>query len=461
MAGRQKSYEIDMIHGPLLGKVLSFAIPLLFSGILQLLFNAADLIVVGRFSGDIGPQCMGAVGSTISTINLLISLFLGLSVGVNVLVARYYASQNRDRLERTVHTAVALALFGGLVMAAIGIGLSRAILTAMNSPDDVIDLATLYMRIYFIGMPVNLLYNFGSAVMRAVGDTKRPLYFLIISGIVNVVFNLFFVVVLKINVAGVALATILSQALSAVLILRCLIRTEEAYRLKIRRIRIAKDELIQIVKIGLPAGLQSALFSISNMLIQSSVNSFGSIAMAGSSAALNIEGFIYISMNSLYQACISFTSQNYGAKKFERLGKVLMTCCAVVTVVGLVFGVGSYLLAPKLVGIYTDNARAVLYGAQRLAAICPLYFCCGLMEVICGSVRGMGYSMATMIIALMGACGFRILWIYTVFRAHRTLDVLFYSYPISWILTGLAQLVCFFIVRKKVLREHEANLYVK
>ena len=446
----KNKYEIDMVHGPLAGKILLFSIPLMCSSILQLLFNAADVVVVGQFSG---PNSIAAVGSTGSVINLIVSLFMGLAVGVNVLAARYYAAgQDRDMSE-TVHTAAMISIIGGILITVIGILISRPILLAMGSPAEVIGLSTLYMKIYFLGAPSLLIYNLGSAILRAIGDTRRPLYYLVISGIINVILNLFFVIVLHLDVAGVAIATVISETVSAVLITRCLMQAAESYRFIPSRLRITRDKLIRILQLGVPAGLQGMIFALSNVLIQSSINSFGAIAMAGNAAASNLEGFVYMSMNSIYQACVSFTSQNFGAGEYKRIGKVLRTCLATVFIIGLVMGNCFYLFGQPLLHIYTSDPQAISFGLQRMSVICTTYLLCGVMDTLCGSLRGLGYSTVPMIVSLLGACGFRIIWIYTIFVRYHSLYVLYLSYPASWFLTALAHLVCYFIIRRILARK--------
>ena len=444
-----KKYEIDMCNGPLLGKILIFYIPLMLSGILQLLFNAADIVVVGRFAGN---ESLAAVGSTSSLTNLIVNLFIGLSVGANVLVARYYGAGQKDELKEMVQTAVATAFVSGVFLIFAGFFVSRPALGWMGTPEDVIDHSVLYMRIYFGGMPFMMVYNFGSAVLRAVGDTKRPLYYLLIAGVVNVVLNLIFVIVFSMGVAGVASATVISQAISAVLVVRCLIRSDSVYRLEMKGIRIASDKLLKMVQIGIPAGMQGALFSISNVLILSSVNSFGSVAMAGNTAGSNIEGFVYTAMNAFHQAAISFCGQNYGAQKYKRIGKVLLICEGLVIVVGAVMGNAAYFFAGTLLRIYSPDSEVIRYGVLRLSYICVTYFLCGMMDVIVGALRGMGYAIMPMLVSLTGACLFRVVWIYTVFQKYRTLECLYVSYPISWALTFLVHLVCFAVVYRKVLK---------
>lgn len=449
-----KKYEIDMCNGPLFGKILIFYIPLMLSGILQLLFNAADIVVVGNFAGS---EALAAVGATGSLTNLIVNLFIGLSVGTNVLVAHYYGAGQKDELKSMVQTAVATAAVSGVILIFAGFFVSRPALGLMGTPDDVISHSVLYMRIYFVGMPFMMVYNFGSAVLRAVGDTKRPLYFLLLAGVVNVILNLFFVITLRMGVAGVATATAVSQAISAALVVRCLILTDAAYKLVLKGIRIVPDQLVKMVQIGIPAGLQGALFSISNVLIQSSVNSFGSTAMAGNTAASNIEGFVYTAMNAFHQAAISFTGQNYGAMKFRRVGRIAAICLGSVTVVGLFMGCGTYLGSGVLLKLYSPNMRVIRYGVLRMAYICTPYFLCGIMDVMVGVLRGMGYSIMPMLVSLTGACLFRVVWIYTVFQKIHTLECLYISYPISWSLTFLVHLICFAVVYRKVLSTHNTN----
>lgn len=452
MKKNSKSYEIDMCNGPLVGKILLFSLPLMLSGILQLLFNAADIVVVGRFAGN---DALAAVGSTSSLINLLVNLFIGLSVGANVLVARFYGAVKEKDIEETVHTAILTAIIGGVSLIFIGGFLAEPILSLMGTPEDVLSQSVLYMRIYFVGMPAMLVYNYGSSILRAVGDTKRPLYFLLFAGVVNVILNLIFVIIFQMGVAGVALATVLSQCISAVMILGCLIKTGGAYKLYLKKLRFVPDKLLKMIQIGLPAGIQGSLFSISNVLIQSSVNSFGSIVMAGNTAAANIEGFVYTSMNALHQTALSFTGQNYGARNFKRIKKIVITCLIMVTVVGLVLGNTTYFFGHQLVSIYSKDAKVIGYGILRLSVICTLYFLCGLMDVMVGALRGMGYSVMPMIVSLTGACGLRIVWIYTIFAMDRSLLTLYLSYPVTWTVTFLAHVICFIFIYKKESFQHK------
>ncbi len=442
----KKSYEMDMCSGPLLGKILVYAIPLMLSGILQLLFNAADVIVVGRFAGH---ESLAAVGSTSALINLLINVFIGLSIGANVLVAQYFGAGKEKEVQDTVHTAITISLICGLALVFLGIFAAGPLLKIMGTPDDVLEKAILYMRVYFTGMPVLMLYNFGAAILRAVGDTKRPLYFLIAAGVVNVILNLGFVILLHMGVAGVALATVLSQCISAVLVCRCLMKSDSAYRLDLSRLGVRWRTLKRIAQIGLPAGFQGAVFSVSNVLIQSSINAFDSVAMAGSTASANLEGFVYNAMNAVHQTNLSFTSQNLGGGKFERINRILLLCLGVVTVVGVVMGGGFVLLGPQLLRIYSSDPEVIRFGMVRLTIICGMYFICGWMDVLVGSLRGLGSSVIPMFVSLAGACGLRIVWIFTVFQWHHSLNVLYLSYPVTWVVTAAAHLICFMMIRRK------------
>ncbi len=447
MSEKTKSYQMDMCEGALFSKLIRFAVPLMLSSILQLLFNAVDMVVVGRYAGS---QSLAAVGSTSSLINLLTNVFMGLSVGANVLIARYYGARQEKEVSETVHTAILLSLISGVLLTFIGVGFAGTLLRLMGTPENVIELSVLYIRIYFIGMPVLLLYNFGSAILRAIGDTKRPLYYLTLAGVLNAGLNLIFVIVFHLDVAGVAIATVLSQAVSAFFIIRALANTEGGCQLKRSLLRISSDKLIRIAKIGLPAGFQGALFSLSNVLIQSSINSFGDIAMAGNTAASNLEGFVYIAMNSFHQTALSFTSQNIGGGKYDRVKKTMVYCLFLVVAVGGILGFGAYGIKEFLLGIYTSDAEVIQYGILRMRIIMLTYFTCGMMDVMVGCLRGMGYSIMPMIVSLLGACGLRILWIMTIFQSVRTLECLYLSYPVSWIITAAAHMGCYLCIRKKV-----------
>ncbi len=450
----KKSYEIDMCSGPLLPRILLFAFPLICSGVLQLLFNAADIIVVGRFAGS---HAMAAVGATSSLIALLVNFFIGISVGANVLIARFCGGGDYDDAQETVQTALWTAVAGGVLLVVIGVAAARPMLEWMATPDEVLEQAVLYMRLYFLGMPATMLFNFGAAVLRAVGDTRRPLYFLLISGVANVCCNLFFVIRLGMGVAGVAAATVIAQCISAGLIVLCLTRMDGMCHVDLKNIHFHRDKFSRMMLIGLPAGLQSVIFNISNVLIQSSVNSFGATVVAGNTAASNIEGFVYISMNALYQTSLSFTSQNLGARQFKRIDQILVRCLVIVTVIGLVMGNGAHLLGPHLLGIYSDEADVIAFGMERLGVVAVTYALCGVMDVVAGSVRGLGYSMLPMLVSIVGACVFRVIWIFTVFRMLHTQFSLYVSYPISWVLTITAHLVCYCIVRRKVRQRAEAH----
>lgn len=448
----KRSYEMDLCSGPLLSKILLFSLPLILSGVLQLLFNATDIVVVGKFAGS---NAMAAVGSTTSLFNLLVNSFIGISVGANVLVARHYGERDYDGVQQTIQTALLTGLIGGTILIVLGVVLARPMLTLMATPDEVIDQAVLYMQVYFIGMPATMIYNFGAAVLRAVGDTRRPLYFLMAAGVMNVLGDLLFVCLLGMGVAGTAIATVLSQCVSAALTVLCLVKSDGMCHLDLRRLHFRMDKFLRIMQVGLPAGMQSVIFNISNVLIQSSVNSFGAVTVAGNTAAANIEGFVYISMNALYQTSISFTSQNLGAKNYHRIDQTLVRCMCIVTLIGLVLGNGAHLLGNHLLHIYSDDLEVISFGMQRLSVISVTYCLCGMMDVLAGTIRGLGYSMLPMIVSLIGACVFRIIWIFTVFRVQHTLFILYASYPISWILTILVHFVCYLIVRKKVFRPQE------
>ena len=442
-----RKYEMDMTSGPLLRKLIVYAVPLMLSGMLQLLFNAVDVIVVGKC---VDETALAAVGSTGSLINLIVGLFMGLSVGTNVLVARCFGAGRIRDVEEVNHTSICLGLLFGSVLAVIGFAFARIFLIWMGSPEDVIDQATLYLRIYFLGMPFNMVYNFAAATLRAMGDTKRPMYFLIIAGVANLLLNLFLVIVVRIGVAGVAIATVVSQALSCVLIIRCLMKSEGSVQLSLSKLKITKNKLPDILSIGLPAGLQGILFSFSNVLIQSSINSFGSTAMAGNTAASNLEGFVYTAMNAFYQTNLSFVSQNLGAKKLDNIWKVAGMCLMLVSITGITLGGGCYLAGNLLLRLYTDNPEAIQYGLTRLSYVARMYFLCGLMDTMVGALRGIGASLLPMIVSLMGSCVLRIVWIMTYFKMHRSLGNLYVSYPISWALTTSVHVICFVILFKKV-----------
>lgn len=444
-----KQYQMDMCSGPILKKLLLFSLPLMASGLLQLLFNAADIIVVGRFAGD---NSMGAVGSTSSLINLFTNLFVGLSVGVNILVARTRGAGADEELRDAVHTSMLLSAICGAVLTAAGFVFAPQMLELMNATEAQLPLAVTYLRIYFLGMPAAMIYNFGSAILRAVGDTKRPLYFLTAAGIINVGLNLLFVIPLKMDVAGVALATVISQCVSAGLVVMCLIKDNTAIHLDLRKLRINGRSLISVVKVGLPAGFQGMIFSLSNVVIQSSVNLFGDVAVSGNSSAASVEGFIYMAMNTFHQAAISFTGQNMGAGKYRRIPKILFSSLLCVTVTGVVVGWTAYFFGDPLLGIYSKTPEVIAAGMSRLSIIATTYALCGAMDVMVGMLRGLGYSVMPMIVSLLGACGLRILWIATVFQIpeYHTVRTVYISYPMSWAVTLAVHIICYTVVWRKL-----------
>jgi len=446
MTKQKQGYSIDMLTGPLWGKVLLFALPLMLSSVLQLLFNAADVVVVGRFAGK---EALAAVGSTSSLINLFVNLFIGLSVGTNVTVARDLGAGRADNVSRSVHTSIALALISGALLTVAGVALSGQMLVLMKSPPDVIDLSALYLRIYFCGMPANMLYNFGSAILRAQGDTRRPLYFLSAAGIINVVLNLVFVIPLRMSVAGVALATIISQYISAALVLMALIRDDGLLKFSFRQLCLDRNVIVRILRVGLPAGFQSVLFSISNVVIQSAVNSFNSTVVAGCSAASNIESFVYASMNAFYQTALTFTSQNYGAGKHKRVDRTMLVCMFYTAVIGLTLGNLVYLFGHPLVSLYVPGEEEVITQAlARMRIVSTTYFICGLMEIPVGVLRGIGYSLVPMITSLLGSCALRLAWVAFVFPLSPTIQMLYTAYPVTWLVTAAAHYFFFLLIRK-------------
>lgn len=443
---RDKHYEIDMLNGPVMPKLISFALPLMLSSVLQLTFNAADVIVVGRFEGD---AALAAVGTPGSLINLLVNLFMGLSVGANVVVAQCFGANSFKDTSEAVHTSVALSLVGGVLVGIVGFVFAGTFLSLMNTPAEVLPLATSYMRIYFLGMPANLLYNFGAAILRAVGDTRRPLTYLTIAGVVNVALNLLFVIAFHMGVSGVALATIISQMISAALVTLCLIRSDGPIHLDVRRVRLVADKVRRIARVGLPAGLQGMVFSISNVLIQSTVNSFGKVVVAGNTTASNLEGYIYVAMNSIYQAAITFTGQNVGAHRYERIPRVARDSLLTVFAIGAALGGLFMLFRHALFNIYTDDEAVMAAAAIRSAVIVPTYFLCGMMDTTVGLLRGMGASLTPMVVSILGVCVFRVAWILGAFPLNPTLNMLYISYPISWAITFLTHFGCYLYVRRK------------
>ena len=445
---QSRQHSIDMIHGPLWNKILLFALPLVASGMLQLLFNAADVVVVGRFAGK---EALAAVGSNTSLINLLVNLFVGLSVGTNVVVARDLGAGQEDAVRRSVHNSITLALVSGIIMLVFGVAIVRQLLVWMLVPAEVLDLSVVYLRIYFLGMPATMLYNFGAAILRAQGDTTRPLFYLSMAGVVNVGLNLFFVIKLGMDVDGVAIATVVSQYISAFLVLRCLTKETGPLKLDFRLLALRWDVVRRIFRVGLPAGLQSMVFSLSNVVIQSAINSFDDPAIvAGSATSANIEGFVYTAMNAFYQTALTFSGQNYGAGQVKRVTRVLLLCQAFSMTTGLVLGNLVYLFGRQFAGLYAPGEELVITQAVlRIGLICCPYFIAGFMDTMVGVLRGIGYSMGPMIISLVGACGLRLVWVATVFPLFRSPETLYISYPVTWITTGLTHLVFFFLVRKR------------
>lgn len=443
-----------MLQGPLLKNIIVYTIPIILTSWLQLLFNAADLVVVGQFNGS---NSLAAVGATGAITNLIINLFIGLSVGAGVGVAHGLGSEDNEMVHRTIHTAIPAAIVSGIFLTIVGVFMSRTFLVWMGTPDNILPLSTIYMQVYFGGMVFNMVYNFAASILRAAGDTKSPLIFLGISGVINVGLNVVFVTVFHMNVAGVALATTISQAVSALLVVITLMRRKDACKLELKKLRFYKPQLMKMVRIGLPAGIQGSMFSISNVMIQSSINSFGDIVMSGNTAAANIEGFVFTAMNAFHQTAVNFTGQNVGARQYDRVKKILFTCLACVGVTGAVLGTVMYAFGPQLLGIYiTDSAQAIEYGLVRLGYICAVYFLCGLMDVSTGALRGMGSSLVPMVISVLGVCGIRLLWIATVFEAYHTTDCLYLSYGVSWTITFLAQFVAFWIIYQKQRRKAES-----
>ena len=437
----------DLTSGPMLQKIILFSLPLAASSILQLLFNAADVVVVGRFAGS---TALAAVGSNGALINLLVNLFVGLSLGANVVAARCFGAKDDEGVRNTVQTSVTLGLVSGFLLAVVGFFAARVLLELMSCPEDVIGLSTLYLKIYFIGMPMTMLYNFSSALLRAVGDTRRPLFCLAVAGVINVVLNLVFVILFSMSVAGVALATIISQTVSACMVTALLVKEKGPLHLDLGHLGFHAGALGQILRIGLPAGLQSTVFSLSNVVIQSAINSFGSTVVAGSSASANLEGFVYTAMNAFSQAAVTFTSQNMGARKYQNLNRVVLNCllCAIVT--GVVLGGGAVLAGTQLLHFYSSDAAVIAAGYERLRVICGTYLLCGIMDTLASSLRGLGYSVLPMVVSLVGSCLLRLVWIATIFQLNRTPFMLYISYPISWVLTASVHLICLLVVRRKL-----------
>lgn len=447
----------NMLEGPLLGSILSYTIPIILTGFLQLLFNAADLIIVGRYCGEISVAAVGNCGSLSM---LIVNLFIGLSVGATVAVAHSIGAGSREAVSHTVHTAIPTAIVSGCIVAVIGVFGNKTFLTMMGTPDSVLPLSSIYMKIYFMGMPFIMVYNFSASILRATGDTKTPLFLLALSGVINVVLNIFFVTQLDMNVAGVALATSISQGIAAVLVVIALMKREDSCKLTLSKMRFYKPQLLRIIRVGLPAGIQSSLFSISNVIIQSSINSFGDIVMSGNAAGANIDGFLYVILNGFHQTALNYISQNNGAKQYKRISRILMVCLACVSILGIGISTIVYLNGTTLLSFYIPNsAEALHWGMVRLTYLCIPYFLCGMMDVSTGALRGLGASVAPMIISVLGVCGIRIGWIYTIFQMPQfhTPQCLYLSYCISWVLTFLCQMVAFFLIFRKKSKENTTS----
>ena len=451
---RMKRFNQSMLHGPLLPSIISYTIPIILTSLLQLLFNAADLVIVGRYRGSLSVAAVSATGALI---NLIINLFIGLSVGAGVSVAHALGGKQNEEARRIVHTVLPTALVGGLLVSVIGISFSEPMLRLMGTPDNVLPLSALYMKIYFGGMIFTMVYNFCASILRAAGDSKSPLIYLSFAGVINVVMNIFFVTVFHMNVEGVAIATVISQAISAILVVRALIRRTDACHLELKELHFYKPQLQKLIRIGLPAGIQSSLFSISNVIIQSSINSFGDILMSGNGAAASIEGFLYVCFNSFQQTAVNFIGQNAGAKQYKRARNILLICLGSAVVITVILSLLTFTFGPQLLSIYiTDSAQAIEYGMIRLTYVTLPYFLCALMDVTTGGLRGLGASMTPMLISVLGVCGVRLAWIFTIFQipAYHTPQSLYFSYPISWSITFLFQLAAFMIIYKKRCTDH-------
>ena len=451
----KNNHSIDMVNGPLLKNIFIFAVPLMFTNFLQILFNAADTVVVGKFAGQ---SALAAVGATGSIVFLLTSLFNGLGTGANVIIAKLLGSRDDEKISKAVHTSICIAVIGGIILTMIGIFLSKTLLGLMSTPSDIIDLSALYMKIYFGGILFLLVYNFGSAVLRSKGDTQRPLYFLMISGVLNVVLNLFFVIVMKWSVAGVALATVISEAVSAFLVCLTLVKETDATRLELKKLKLNPSIAWEIMKIGIPAGIQGMVFSISNVVIQSSINSFdSSTIVAGNSAANNIEGFVYIGMMAFTQATITFTSQNIGAKNYKAVNKILSLTMVLTTVSAFALGFLVWLFGRPLLGLYTNEAAVVEVGMIRLTYVALWLVLNGILDVFVSSLRGMGYSTLPTIIMLLGICGVRLVWIWTVFPMFNSLESIYLCFPVSWIITSIVQGILWFCMERRLPKDNQTQ----
>lgn len=444
-----KANQLDLTEGPILPRLLQFSIPLILSSLLQLLFNAADVVVVGRFAGN---NSLAAVGSTGSLINLLVNLFMGLSIGANVVAANYFGAKRSKELVETVHTSILVSFVCGIVLTIVGVVGSKYILILMQAPHEVLTLATLYLKIYFGGITATMIYNFGSALLRAKGDTKRPLYILFGAGIMNLVLNLIFVISFKMDVAGVGWATVISQCFAAGSVLIILVREKDDFKLDFRRLGINTHILAKIVKIGLPAGFQGIMFSFSNVIIQSSVNSFGAVTIAGNAAAVNLEGFVYTAMNGFSQGSLTFCSQNMGAGKIDRIKKVVYTSQVCIFIIGALLGGLFLLLRKQLNGFFSNSPEVIEAGVKRFWVIMTTYYLCGMMDGMSNIIRGIGHSLAPVITSLCGACLYRIIWIFTIFQIPQfhTIYCIYITYPISWLFTFIANVILYIHYMKKI-----------
>lgn len=444
-------YSLDMTKGPFLKKILRFSLPLVLTGLLQMIYNTADVIVVGRFAGG---TALAAVGATGSLVHLILNIFLGLSMGSGVMTAKYIGAKDEDSVKRCVHSAMLLSILSGIFVAIFGFVFSEQLLIMMDSPADVLPLSKLYLQIFFLGAPAGMVFNFGASIVRATGDTKKPLIILSASGIINIVLNLILVICFNMSVAGVAIATIVSQYISATVIVIVLLKMQNACKLHPKKLRFHKEELKRILYVGIPAGIQNSLFSVSNVIIQTTVNSFGSIAMAGIAASSNIDSLIYTCTNAVSQTTMTFSSQNYGAKKYENFNKIYFRCVLLTIIIGGGMGALGVVFKDFLVGIFSTDPAVIEIGAQRLTLILPFYFFCSLMDVGAGQLRGMGKSVLPMLVSLLGGCGLRLLWIFVFFPKNPTLIYLYYAYPISWTITFIVLFVCYFIVRKQIIKKN-------
>lgn len=445
----KKNLTADMTTGPFFKKIILFSIPLIFTGLLQLVYNTADTVIVGRFAGK---QALAAVGSTGSLVALILNVFMGLAMGAGVVTAKYIGAGNMQKIKRCTHTAMLLSIVCGIAVGIIGFFVSGWMLRLMNVEAEILALSTLYLKIYFLGAPGMLIYNFGAAILRSHGDTQRPLYILFLSGIVNIVLNLILVIPVKLGVSGVAIATVVSQYISAVLVVVCLLRTDSVIKIHLKELRIHKAELLEIIKIGVPAGIQNSMFSIANVIIQSSVNAFGENAMAGIAAGSNYDSYIYTCTNAFAQTTMTFTSQNVGAEKYENVSKIYGRCLLLTCVVAGGLSCIGYVLRSQIVGIFSDVPEVIAIGADRMQLIMPFYITCSLQDVAAGQIRGLGRSTEPMLVSLIGTCGVRLLWIFVFLPMNRTLMNLFIAYPLSWAITFVAQAVLYVVLKKKLMK---------